>query len=139
MIELARQKNRHGDRVRYVCNPRPDLSAFGDGAFAFVQTAIVLQHMRPQYALAYIREFLRVLRPGGLLFFQIPTAELEANAAPLAPAVEPDGEQHMEMHVTPLADIERAIADGGGEVLRVEEDRWAGAYWQSHHFAVGKR
>jgi SAM-dependent methyltransferase len=33
--------------------------------------------MRPRYARAYIREFLRVLAPGGLLVFQIPS-ELDA-------------------------------------------------------------
>ncbi len=139
MIELARQKNRHGEAVRYVCNARPDLSVFADGAFAFVQTAIVLQHMRPDYALSYIREFLRVLRPGGLAFFQIPTAERVANPAPMAPAVEPPGERHMEMYVTKMADIKAAIAAGGGVVLRAEEDYWAGPWWESHHFAVGKR
>lgn len=139
MIELARQKNRHGDKVRYVCNQRPDLGQFASGTFAFVQTAIVLQHMRADYALGYVREFLRVLRPGGLLFFQLPTAELVREPAPLAPALEPPDEKHMEMHVTPKADVLAAIAAGGGEVLRAEEDRWAGAFWESWHFAVAKR
>lgn len=138
MVEQARQKNRHGERVRYVCNQRPDLSVFADGSFAFVQTAIVLQHMQPRFALGYLREFLRVLRPGGLLFFQIPTGELVANPAPLAPAVEPADEKHMEMHVTPKADILRTLAEAGGRVLREEPDRWAGAFWESHHFAVTK-
>lgn len=33
---------------------------------------IVLQHMEPRYARAYIAEFLRVLRPGGVACFQVP-------------------------------------------------------------------
>jgi len=139
MVELARKKNRHGERVQYVCNTRPDLSAFADGSFAFTHTAIVLQHMRAEYALGYLREFLRLLRPGGIAFFQIPTAELVPGAAPMAPAIEPADERHMEMHVTPKADVLAAIGGGGGEVVREEEDRWAGLYWQSFHFAVRKR
>ncbi|HEX6813987.1 MAG TPA: class I SAM-dependent methyltransferase [Planctomycetota bacterium] len=139
MIELAIRKNRHAERVRYVCNPRPDLAAFADGSFAFVASIIVLQHMRKDYALGYLREFLRVLRPGGLLFFQIPTAELKAQPSPLAPAVEQAGETHMEMHVTPRTEVLATIAAGGGVVLRDEEDRWAGPHWQSYHFAVGRR
>jgi hypothetical protein len=41
--------------------------------------------------------------------------------------------------VTPKADVLAAVEAGGGVVLREEEDRWAGLYWQSFHFAVGKR
>jgi SAM-dependent methyltransferase len=138
MIEVARRKNRHGERVRYLCNPRPDLAAFADGAFAFVGTVIVLQHMRCEYVLGYVREFLRVLRPGGLLCFQVPTAELTPDAAPRAPELEPPGEAHMEMHVTPTDQLLAAIAAGGGTVLLEEEDRWAGPHWRSFHFAVRK-
>jgi SAM-dependent methyltransferase len=139
MVERARAENRHGERVRYVCNPRADLALFGDGVFAFAMTVLVLQHLRPAYTLGYLRELLRVLRPGGLLFFQLPTAELYADAAPPAPHVEIPGEAHMEMHVVPRADVLAAIAAGGGDVLRDEEDRWAGAHWQSFHFLVRKR
>jgi SAM-dependent methyltransferase len=139
MLATARQKNRHGDRVRYVHNDRADLSCFPDGVFAFVGTMLVLQHMRAQYALGYVREFLRVLRPGGLLCFQVPTAELIADPAPRAPAIERPGEAHMEMHVTPRAELLATIAAGGGDVLLDEEDRWAGPHWQSFHFAVRKR
>jgi hypothetical protein len=57
----------------------------------------------------------------------------------MGPAVEPQDERHMEMHVTPKADVLAAIAAGGGEVLVAEEDRWAGAFWESWHFAVAKR
>ncbi len=138
MIEVARHKNRHGERVRYVGNDRADLSRFADGSFAFVGTVIVLQHMRPEYALGYVREFLRVLRRGGLLCFQIPTAELVPAPAPRAPAVERPGEAHMEMHVTPKDELLATIAAGGGTVLLEEEDRWAGPHWQSFHFAVRK-
>jgi hypothetical protein len=46
-----------------------------------VLTVLVLQHMRPEYATGYVREFLRVLRPGGVAFFQIPT---EARHVPAA-------------------------------------------------------
>jgi SAM-dependent methyltransferase len=72
MVEVARKANRHGARVKYVLNERPDLSVFPDASFDFVLTVLVLQHMRPDYAAGYLREFLRMLRPGGIAFFQIP-------------------------------------------------------------------
>lgn len=138
MIELARQKNRHGERVRYACNTRADLAQFATGTFAFVNSMQVLQHMRPEYALNYVREFLRVLRPGGLLFFQIPTSELRAAPARMAPAIEPPEEAHMEMYVTPLDRVLGVLAEGGGTVLQQEEDRMAGQHWRSFHLAVAK-
>jgi SAM-dependent methyltransferase len=72
MIQRAEACNRHGDRARYVVNTREDLSLFAADTFEFVYSSIVLQHMEPRYALGYIREFIRVLRPGGLCVFQLP-------------------------------------------------------------------
>src|SRR5690606_5760769 len=138
MIAFANQRNGHGDRVQFVCNPRPDLSLFADASFAFVLTAIVLQHMRAEYALAYVAEFLRVLQPGGLLFFQMATGEL-GELDRNAPEQEPENEAHMEIHCASLDQIHEVITAGGGELLREEQNLWAGEHWASHHFAVRKR
>lgn len=136
MIDLARQKNCHGDKVRYVCNARPDLSIFSDASFDYVQTVIVLQHMRTEYQQRYLTEFARVLRPGGLLFFQIAVGERRPGAAPLAGETEPADEAHMEMHVTPPDRVAAALASHRARILRVEPDGWAGPWWDSAHYAV---
>lgn len=72
MIALARKYNRHGERVDYVHNGRPDLGLLATGRFDFVCSLITLQHMRPEYAKAYIAEFVRVCASGGVIFFQVP-------------------------------------------------------------------
>jgi SAM-dependent methyltransferase len=72
MIELARRYNAHGGRCEYVLNASSDLQMFPGGAFDLVYSKIVLQHMEPRYSTSYIGEFVRVLRPGGLVVFQIP-------------------------------------------------------------------
>ncbi|TDA70434.1 MAG: class I SAM-dependent methyltransferase [Clostridia bacterium] len=54
-----------GDRVRYILNERDDLSRLDDLRFDFIYTSITLQHMEPRYSLNYIKEFLRLLKPGG--------------------------------------------------------------------------
>lgn len=72
MLELAARYDKSGGRCRYVLNDSPDLRLFSDGAFDFIYSNIVLQHMAPEFALKYIAEFVRVLSPGGLLVFQIP-------------------------------------------------------------------
>src|SRR5258707_194558 len=45
MVDLAGRHNRYGDRCRYRVNTAPDLRLFGDGAFDFVYSSIVLQHI----------------------------------------------------------------------------------------------
>jgi SAM-dependent methyltransferase len=73
MIERARRRNKHGDSCQYHVNVRDDLRLFGDGAFDLVYSNIVLQHMEPDIAVRYIAEFMRVLKPGGLAVFQVPS------------------------------------------------------------------
>lgn len=74
MVEHARQRNAHVQGVEFVANPSSDLRVFGDGEFDLVYTRLVLQHVPSRAAiLGYIGEFVRVLAPGGLLAFQLPT------------------------------------------------------------------
>jgi SAM-dependent methyltransferase len=72
MIALARQHNTYGRKCEYFLNPDSDLQIFSDDVFDFVYSSIVLQHMEPRYSTSYIREFVRVLRPRGLVVFQLP-------------------------------------------------------------------
>jgi ubiquinone/menaquinone biosynthesis C-methylase UbiE len=80
MIQLAKRYNRHGSRCQYYLNEVDDLTVFPGNGFDFIYTNIVLQHMVPSYSKSYIREFLRVLRPGGLLVFQLPSERTEKPA-----------------------------------------------------------
>ena len=83
MIDLARQHNTYGIRCEYFLNTQNDLRIFPDRSFDFVYSSIVLQHMEPRYSTGYIREFVRVLRPNGLVVFQLPSNP-RAAAAPLS-------------------------------------------------------
>ena len=76
MIDAANQFNAFGDRCRYHLNERDDLQLFGDNTFDLVYSKVVLQHMEPQYSKKYIKEFIRVLAPGGLAVFQVPAERI---------------------------------------------------------------
>src|SRR5213075_3164955 len=78
MIDKARAYNRHGERCRYSLNVSDDLSQFDDGQFDFIYSNIVLQHMLPRYSKKYVREFLRLLAPGGVAVLQLPTDRILA-------------------------------------------------------------
>lgn len=73
MIAQAERFNEHGSRCRYFLNEADNLRFFPDNSFDFVFSLIVLQHLEPENAKEYIREFIRILSPGGLLVFQVPS------------------------------------------------------------------
>lgn len=73
MVERAREYNTFGDRCRFHLNQAPNLAIFADDSFDLIYSNITLQHMEPVYAAAYIKEFVRVLRHGGVLAFQLPS------------------------------------------------------------------
>lgn len=57
----------------FAVNESGTLASLDAESFDLVYTNEVLQHLpHPQFALNYIREFLRVLKRGGLLVFQLP-------------------------------------------------------------------
>lgn len=73
MVRAAAEAQRT-DNARFAHNDRPDLSLYGDGEFDHVTTDIVLQHIpqRP-VIIGYLKEFLRVTAPGGVIRFQLPS------------------------------------------------------------------
>jgi len=86
MIDQARrhaEETGAADRCTFHVNTTSTLSAFADDTFDFGYSAHVFQHMEPQFAASYVAELVRVLRPGGILAFQIPTEQPEGPSTPL--------------------------------------------------------
>jgi SAM-dependent methyltransferase len=73
MIKTAVQLNQYGEKCRYFVNAEENLRIFDDGTFTFIYSNIVLQHIPSMLTRGYLQEFLRVLRPEGLLIFQLPS------------------------------------------------------------------
>jgi SAM-dependent methyltransferase len=74
MIEEARTINSDCRNCSFELNVAPDLRRFGDASFDMVYSSIVLQHLPDRSSIAaYVEELIRVLRPGGLLAFQLPS------------------------------------------------------------------
>lgn len=78
MIAAAHRLDRTGGRCSFHVNDAPDLALFPAATFDFVYCNIVLQHMPPKAAKSYVSEFLRILAPGGLAMFQIPSENIRA-------------------------------------------------------------
>jgi len=74
MLATARRLDRTGGRCVFVHNTRPELATIPDASVDLVFTSLVLQHVPPDLAETYLREFGRVIRPGGALVALMPAA-----------------------------------------------------------------
>lgn len=138
MIEQARKFNRYGERVRYHLGTAERLP-FDDRTFDFVFSKIVLQHVGIDLQRGYVREFLRVVKPGGLVVFQSIARSLAAEGARFESPVEtPRGTFTIDMNVFPRAEVERTIHDAGGRLLHTFNDQSAGDGFESV-FYIGTR
>jgi len=70
MIAQARQAS---PGLAFHLNEKDDLGDFSSASFELVYTNIVLQHLNNGLQQHYIREFSRILAPGGLAIVQIPS------------------------------------------------------------------
>jgi SAM-dependent methyltransferase len=143
MIRQANAHNRYPEKCTYHLNTEPNLRHFADGQFDFCITFLVLQHMRPAYAMSYLEELCRVLGPKGVLLFQIPTAPTNPETMPPPPdpsAPAPRGPVGViEMYATPLHEVVSVLAAQNLNVIAARSDGRAGAEFFSHEIWALKR
>jgi len=148
MIELAQQHNAHGDRCRYEHNQADHLGCFAEGTFDFIYCSRVLQHMEPTYSLTYIREFVRLLKPGGMLVFQLPSGQhgykkilkilLPAAAINLLRRLVYGSAAVMEMYTVPESRIGQVLGAAGAVLLHTRHNQAAGPDYLSPEYYVTK-
>jgi SAM-dependent methyltransferase len=73
MVDAARRINQYPDRVSYE-HFDGRLLPFADDSFDGAVSLIVLQHVPPAVQVATMLELHRVVRPGGILLFQVPSS-----------------------------------------------------------------
>lgn len=149
MLEWARGYNQFGERVRYHLNEREDLSLFATADFDFIYSNITLQHMAPRYSRRYLVEFLRLLKPGGLLIFQLPShprARWRRLIQPLKSSalfrlyqrLRYGQRPIMEMYSIPKPAVVQLLHGHGGRVAAVQPNTDAAAHWISFRYIVVK-
>ncbi len=135
MVQLGREIHQNIPNLTFRVNSDPDLRSFPDASFDMVCSIIVLQHLPGlQVIERYISEFVRVLRPDGLIVFQLPTAlpkvrfvlarrtpYLVLRRLGLPPSVLyfRFGLHPMHMTAMPTTSVTACIRQAGGVVLRV--------------------
>lgn len=74
MVRRAQELNVDVPHAAFVVNVANDLARFEDAGFDLAFSSIVLQHVPDRSTIeSYVAEFCRVVRPGGLVMFQLPS------------------------------------------------------------------
>jgi SAM-dependent methyltransferase len=155
MVAQARRLNEAFPRCEFRVNATPDLGQFEADSFDFVYSSIVLQHLPSAADIErYVVEFLRVVRPGGVAVFGIPShisfpyslqprrrlywllrrlgvsEEWMLRRTPLTP---------MRMTAVPEATVRKLLQEQGAIVLRVEPSDDGPLQTQRYYVAVSER
>jgi SAM-dependent methyltransferase len=92
MISVASRLNRHGSRVSFRLNESNRLEGVETDSVTLIFSHITLQHVPSDLAMSYLGEFLRVVKPGGIIIAQLPshysTSYLPADRDDLPVAIE---------------------------------------------------
>ena len=155
MVDKAWEFNRHDGRCCYVVNESAGLGRFEDGSFDFVYSNIVLQHMPPELSTGYVREFIRVLAPGGVAVFSCPArpgtrqgpakrlawlgkeaVRSVVNSAGRVVSLVPF--PRMEMHCVPQSQLEQLIHQSGARLVEAKEVPWGAPKWVTVRYTVQK-
>jgi SAM-dependent methyltransferase len=149
MVNQARELN---PNCTFVVLDHRELRAFSDQVFDLIYSNIVLQHQSSATVIrAYIGEFLRILKIGGLLVFQLPhripiryrlQARRRAYAALRTFGLSPDY-LYRKLHLNPIRMIAvpekqvlQFVAESGGRLLRTVVDQNGGPHIESRTYFV---
>ncbi len=157
MISLAkkyaksRQKN-----ISYFVNTHDNLKLFPDTKFDFIYSNIVFQHMPISLTKAYIKEFLRILKPGGLILFQMPAEyvhtpddNLKQKLKLLLVKIHPQALNQlfairgkilerptMEIHTLPKTAMKDYLQTLGAKIVAITDDDSFGIHMKSYQYVV---
>jgi SAM-dependent methyltransferase len=125
MIEGARRYNQYAERCTYHLNQATDLKLFGDASISFVYTVITLQHIPGHLQKKYIREFFRVLKPGGVAVFRTLTATtpwriIPARLVDFYRIIKNRGRPFMGAYGLPIAAVHALIRDAGCALVELK-------------------
>jgi SAM-dependent methyltransferase len=155
MIARAKEINDElGTTMHFVANTEPHLQIFPNDSFDFVYSRLVLQHLpRRSLISRFIGEFVRTLRPGGLIVFQLPSGiplrqrvQTHRRVYPFLRAIGLSSSYLLRnLRLTPMPlmalderKVRETIERAGGRVLRVDPDDSAGPSIASRFYFATK-
>ncbi|MBL0143203.1 MAG: methyltransferase domain-containing protein [Betaproteobacteria bacterium] len=151
MLSVARSENAGFPNIRFLRNDGRSLADIDDGTVDFIYSVIALQHAPRTTQQSLIREFCRVLRPGGTLVFQTPSHPdartvhgllhilLGNRVLNLARRLRYGRGHVMEMHTNRREEVLRLLGEKGMSVVEVERYDFSGAAFVSYRYFATRR
>jgi len=154
MISLAKELNSSFKNCKFIINDKPDLKIFNDNYFDMIYTSIVLQHISDtSITKSYLIEFIRILMPGGLLVFQIPSyipphmrvqtgamefTNLRRKGEDAKFLYEKRKLNPIKMNFIPEAEVLSLLNSQKAKILKIKDDGMAGPEIESRTYYVTK-
>ena len=152
MLRRAIELNPHPN-CQFVLNASESLPFYA-GQFDLIYTALVLQHVPAQASIrSYIAEFVRVLKPGGLLVMQLPSHVPFRRRLQARPRVyawlrsagfsqqllyKRMGLHPIPMNFLPENDVVSVIESGGGKIMQIVAEQRTGPHIPDRTYYVSK-
>ncbi len=148
MIRRAQQLNSDLKNCEFVLNESDNLKVIESGSVDVIYSDLVLQHIAPSYSEGYLREFVRVLSPRGLVVFQVidqPGDTLIGRLSRFVPGLLLEayrraryGQHRIQLHPFPMERIHEVVRAAGGRVLQQEDIKGPDDRWKRKQYFVGK-
>lgn len=149
MLETARRLDRSDGRCSFVLSEDADLRAFADGDFDLLYSKRVLQHLPRPLLESYLREFMRVLTPGGVAVLHCTTRPMWTARGMVwrfAPGPLVRWAQRallrypapMRMTALPGSRFRAIVAASGGDVVACTPVEEPETHWVAHWYVVRK-
>jgi ubiquinone/menaquinone biosynthesis C-methylase UbiE len=134
---------------RLVRSDKPDLSDFAAESFDLVYCSLVLQHMPGRLAARYLREFVRVVRPGGAIVIVVPQSH-RLTPSGVVYALAPQRligfvqrrlfgyPAAMQMRVLPVRRVRRVAGAAGASVIASDPAPCVGPHWHGYRHFVAR-
>ncbi|MFW9888697.1 MAG: class I SAM-dependent methyltransferase [Candidatus Thorarchaeota archaeon] len=153
MVNLARHYDTSDGRCTFLVNQQPNLRIFPSDHFDLIYTSRVLQHIKTPLSRKYILEFTRILKPSGVVVFQVPSDVLGwknslrraiTNSRILRPFVLIYAKRRygtpavMEMHTIPRKEVRKLLEEGGCNIVEVKKVNMAGDSYSDYLYVAVK-
>lgn len=145
MLETAEKHNQFSQKCKYLHNVEEDLRIFADNSLDFIVTIITLQHMKPKFIKKYLLEFVRILKPAGVLVFQLPGRRLDLTDEQWQiqrlgqdSRVNSSDKPVMEMNGLDKEEINALFSENHCEILSIVDDSGLKPHWESNNYIIRK-
>lgn len=137
MISMAEKsaETKEIKNCNFIQNTREDLTVFENDTFDFIVSMMVLQHMEPKYFTIYMKEFLRILKPDGVLVFQLPhEITQKASYTDFDDTTQPE----MEIYGMNRGNVIQLLESANSKIMGILEDECCGPNIRSFRYIITK-